>query len=171
MQRRQALASSLYIFGGGAVAASTRSSDVFEAFFRQFGEEGRTYVVLDSVLDASASPGASKALMREFPVRRRKHRVGDFGRVSVRLLTEAEYVDIFADSRSCPAVWREFHERFPDAKAPLQFSEIRFVKDGSEAVLLAHISSACLGGTIDKFRFAREGSTWRFVDSENLGRA
>jgi hypothetical protein len=171
MLRRHALASALYVFGGGALAASTRPGEVFEAFFRQFGEPGRAYVALDTVLDASASPGASKALLREFPVRTRKHRARDFGSVSIRLLTNAEYVEIFTDSRGCSAGWSEFHARFPNARVLLQLSEVRFVKDGSEAHFLAQVSSACLGGTMDKFRFVREGATWRFVDSENLGRA
>ena len=171
MLRRQALAGTLSLFGVAAIAAPPRSNEVFEAFFRQFGEAGRTYVLLESVLDASASPGASRSLIREFPVRQRKHRAGEFGSVSVRLLTEAEYVEIFSEGRSCAAGWSDFHSRFPDAKALLQFSAVRFTKGGTEAHVLAQISSACLASTVDRYRFLSYGALWQFATAENLGRA
>ena len=171
MLRRRALAGTLSVLCGAAIGAPSRSGEVFEAFFRQFGEAGRTYVLLESVLDATASPGASRALLREFPIRRTRHRASDFGNVSVRLLTEAEYVDIFSDGRSCSGGWNEFHSRFPNAKVLLQFSAVRFTKGGAEAHVLVKIGSACLGGTLDRYRFLHDGSVWQFADAENLGRA
>ena len=172
MLRRQALAGILSVLcGGAAIGAPSRTSKVFEAFFRQFGEADRTYVVRESLLDGTASPGASRALLQEFPVRRTRHRAGDFGGVSVRLLADAEYVDIFSDGRSCAGGWNEFHSRFPNAKVLLEFSAVRFTKGGAEAHVLVQISSACLGGTVDRYRFLRDGSAWQFGDAENLGRA
>jgi hypothetical protein len=171
MLRRQVLAGALYVLCGAATGASSQSAEVMEAFFRKFGTEGRAYVLRESLQDATDSPGASKALLREFPVRQTKHRRRDFGSVSVRLLTDAEYIDIFSDERSCSGGWSEFHKRYPNAKALLQFSAVRFTKGGAEAHVLVQVGSACLGGTIDRFRFLRHGSLWRFADSENLGRA
>ena len=128
-------------------------------------------MVHELVLDAIASPAATRSLLQAFPARTRKHRAVDFGSVPVRFLTEEEYIEIFSESRSCAGGWREFHERFPTAKALLQFSLIRFTKGGTEANFLAQISSACLGSTIDKYRFVQKDSLWKFVDVENLGRA
>jgi len=154
-----------------ATRASSQSVEVMEAFFRKFGAEGITYVLLESQLDATASPFASKSLLREFPVRQAKHRHRDFGSVSVRLLTDAESIDIFADGKGCSAGWREFHRRFPNSKALLQFSAVSFTNSGKEAQVLVKVSSACLGGTVDRYRFLRRGSSWQFVEAENLGRA
>jgi hypothetical protein len=171
MLRRQVLAGALYALCGAATAASSQSAEVMEGFFRKFGTEGRTYILRESPLDATDSPGASRALLREFPVRQTKLRRRDFGSVSVRLLTDAEFIDIFADGKGCSAGWAEFHKRYPNSKALLQFSAVRFTKGGDEAHVLVQVSSACLGGTIDKCRFLRQGSLWHFADSENLGRA
>ncbi len=171
MLRRQVLTGSLYVLCGAATGAPSQSAEVMEAFFRKFGTEGRTYVLRESLQDATASPGASKALLWKFPVRQTRHRRRDFGSVSVRLLTDAEYIDIFADEKGCSAGWTEFYKRYPDSKALLQFSAVRFTKGGAEAHVLVQVSSACLGGTIDRFRFLRHGSLWHFADSENLGRA
>lgn len=156
MLRRQVLAAALYVLCGAATAASSRSAEVMEAFFRKFGMEGRTYVLRESRLES---------------VRQARHRRRDFGSVSIRLISDAEYIDIFADGKSCSAGWTEFHKRYPNSKVLLQFSAVRFTKGGAEASVLVQVSSACLGGTIDRYRFLRRGSSWHFADSENIGRA
>lgn len=171
MLRRQILTVALCLLCGAATGASSQSDEVMEAFFRKFGTAGRTYVVRESPLDATASTGASQALLGEFPVRQTPHRHRDFSGISVRLMTDAEYIDIFADGKGCTGGWTEFHKRYPNSKALLQFSAVRFTKGGAEAHLLVQVSSACLGGTIDRCRFVRQGSSWHFADSENLGRA
>ena len=170
MLRRQILTGALYVFCGAATAASSQSAEVMKAFFRKIGTEGSTYVLRASPLDATAFPSASKAFLGEFPVQKSMHRHRDFGGVSVRLMTDSEYIDIFANEKSCSAGWTEFHKRYPNSKALLAFSAVRFTRGGDEAHLLAEISYACLGGTIDRYRFVRHGSSWHFADSENLGR-
>jgi len=171
MLRRQVLAGALYVFCSAATGRPLQSAAVMEAFFSKFGTEGSTYVLREATLDATASPGASKALLGEFPVRQSKHRRRDFGAVPVRLLTDAEYIDVFADGKGCSGGWIEFRKRFPNSKALFQFSAARFTKGGAEAHVLVQVSNACLGGTVDRYRFLRRGSSWHFADSQNLGRA
>jgi hypothetical protein len=50
MLRRQAVAGILSVLCGAAIGAPSRPSKVFEAFFRQFGEADRTYVLRESLL-------------------------------------------------------------------------------------------------------------------------
>jgi hypothetical protein len=152
-------------------SATAKSEAVYEALFRRLGDANRTFVLLAWPLDASDLMSSDGLLALEFPRRQVRHRPGDFGAVRVRLVSDAEYVEVFSDERGCRGGWVEFHRRFPEAKVLIRLSAVSFSANGRTADVLVQVGSDCFGGTIDKFTFVNSDSGWRFALRENLGRS
>jgi len=148
---------------------------VYEALFRQFGQSGRTYIVRESPARLSdimlSSVERDRLKVFRFAPPRATHQAKAFGSVLVRLLTDKEYVVLFADSKSCPSAWKSFHQQYPDAKVLIELSQVGVDRSGSEAVVLMHVGSACFGGTWDLLFFRRAGPIWEFKEAVNVGRS
>ena len=152
-------------------ALAEESAPVYEALFRQFGQPGLTYVVLEQPLEPKeVAPLEERIKGFDFPKDRDKHQLRDFGAISVRLLTNDAYAELFAQNRSCSEGWQAFHKRFPN-KSLLKLSLVGFRNDGQEAAVILEGASACLGGSTDVLMFDKKNSRWRFRDSINIGRS
>ena len=151
------------------LASAASSSAVYEAFFRQSGDLTNEFFVLAWVLDASELGPPDDLLALEFPRTHRKHRSEDFGVARVRVVSDAEYIEIF--SGRCADGWAEFRRRFPQAKALVRLSHVHYSANGAAASLLAKVGSGCFGSTVDYFMFVKSASGWRFGARETIERS
>ena len=154
--------------------ATEESARVYEALFAEFGEPARTYVIREAAVDPRqlSLSSVDTSLLKRFGASGNvpKHRRSDFGAVAVDLFSNKSYNELFAESSSCSSVWKAFHERFPKAKALIELSHVAFNRRTSEALVVMTAHSACLGGSTDLLIFERDGSTWKFKRSVNVGR-
>lgn len=156
-------------------ATATEDVAVYEAVFQSFGVAGQTFVVRQSPMLLTEIPlsRAEQTRLKAFSFNRAlgDHQPDAFGSVAVRLMTDEEYVTIFADSKSCASGWESFRRQYSPAKGLIGLSKVGLSRKGADAVVLTHVSSACFGGTWDLLFFRRMGSTWRLRERVNVGRS
>jgi hypothetical protein len=151
-----------------------RAPLVYRALFEHFGSPRQSYVIREVPAEISQvllGPNERQMLQPFRFTAQAKHRKRDFGSLNVHLLSDGRYLSIFSDSTSCSGGWKNFHEAFPQAKALIELSTVGLNPNGSEAVVLLHAGSACLGGSWDLLYFRLAQGGWTFRESVNVGRA
>lgn len=147
-------------------AAAERAAPVYEALFAylgQFVEPGHVFLVLERPLDPSSTLSLVELKASGLPRRLAVQPRSAFGSSRVRLLSNTEYLQIFADERGCAGGWKELHLRYPGAKALVEVSGVSIDKAGRTALVLVGIGSACFGSTVSMARFALKGGAWEFA--------
>jgi len=151
-------------------ASTTESAKVYEAMFADLGVADRTYFIRETV-EGPEDDGSDYPYKEVFAkLRTRKtgerHHQTDFGGMSVHLIPENEYIDLFADG--CREGWQRFHHRYPQAKALLGLSPVGLIGDGTEAVVFLKVASDCFGGSGALVVLERSQGKWKTKRTLNL---
>jgi hypothetical protein len=151
-------------------ASPDESAEVYEAMFSDLGVANHTYFIRETVEnpedDGSDYPYKGIFAKLRAEKKRDRHHQTDFGSMSVHLVHEDEYIELFSDG--CREGWQRFHQRYPRAKALLGLSSVGFVGDGTEAVVYLKVGSACFGGTGALVVLKRSQGKWKTKSTLNL---
>jgi hypothetical protein len=146
--------------------ATEDAASVYEtvyAYLGQFLEQGRILYVLERPLDPSSilSKVELKATGLSASLSTQSRNVPKSS--NARVLSNAEYFEIFSEQRGCTAAWKEFHLRYPEAQALVELSGVAIDKARRKAVALVGVGTACVGATVSEARFVRSGAAWRLT--------
>lgn len=146
------------------------STQVYQALFSSFGETDRTFFIREEI----ARPGSEEldGELRElyssfrFPEGMEAHNKTDFGSLHVRLVSESEYSRLFVGG--CERGWKNFHEKYPEARSLIQISAVGFRSNGEEALVYITGVSGCLAGSGYLMLLKKKSGRWAVVRELNL---